>query len=345
MRGSLSVPIRALLTLAVTTGWFCPVWAQEWQLNASASHFYMQTVKANSIFEVHQFTGLDGSISRDGDASVKIDLTSVVSGIDVRDVRMRFLLFETYKFPYAEITAKLDMAALQALLTTTRITYPLKIKVALHGVTQDIETAVTVTRLGDKSVSVVSVKPIVVTTDAFGLTPSIAKLSDAINGSVIATGATFTFDLLFESGDKIPALRAAHDENEKRKIAAENAPISAEACETPFDVISTAGAVHFKASSAELDTGSDAFCKVLLISPTVAPRSKSRSRVTPTRSAPKMQTFSSPSSGHTPSSNSCRNAASPPRASKRPAMATRGPSHRTIRKPIGPKTAASNSAC
>jgi OOP family OmpA-OmpF porin len=126
-------------------------------------------VKANSIFEVHQFTGLDGHISRDGDASVKIDLTSVVSALDVR---MRFLLFETYRFPYAEITAKLDMAALQALLTTARITYPLKIKVALHGVIQDIETPVTVTRLGDKSVSVVSVKPIVVTTDAFGLTPS-----------------------------------------------------------------------------------------------------------------------------------------------------------------------------
>ena len=38
---------------------------------------------------------------------------------------MRFLLFETYKFPNAEVTAKLDMASLQALRTTTRISYPL----------------------------------------------------------------------------------------------------------------------------------------------------------------------------------------------------------------------------
>jgi OmpA-OmpF porin, OOP family len=80
----------------------------------------MQTVKANSIFEV-QFTGLDGSISKDVDATVKIDSTSVSSGTDLRDVRMRFLLFETYRLPYAEITAKLDTTVLRALLTTTRI--------------------------------------------------------------------------------------------------------------------------------------------------------------------------------------------------------------------------------
>jgi OmpA-OmpF porin, OOP family len=231
--------------------------AQEWLLNSSASHFYMQTVKANSIFEVHQFTGLDGSISKDGDATVKIDLTSVSSGIDLRDVRMRFLLFETYRFPYAVITAKLDMAALRALLTTTRITYPLKVTVALHGVTQDIDAPVTITRLGDKSISVASIKPIIVKTDAFGLTPNVAKLSEAVNGTVIATGATITFDLLFENGDKILALQSARNEDAKRKAEAETSPISAEACETRFDVISSAGAIYFKTGSAELDRKSD----------------------------------------------------------------------------------------
>jgi OmpA-OmpF porin, OOP family len=255
--------IRCLLLALVTVarpgdGGAQEARAEEWLLNSSESHLYMQTVKANSIFEVHQFTGLDGSVSKDGDVTVKIDLTSVSSGIDLRDVRMRFLLFETYRFPYAEITAKLDMTALQALLTTTRIAYPLKVKVALHGVTQDIDVPVTITRLGDKSISVASVKPIVVKTDAFGLTPNIAKLSEAINGTVIATGATITFDLLFENGDKILALQEQRDEDAKRKAQAETSPISMEACETRFDVISTAGAVYFKIGSAELDHKSDA---------------------------------------------------------------------------------------
>jgi OmpA-OmpF porin, OOP family len=244
---------RAIAVIAVTAGCLCSAHAQEWLLNAGASRFQMQTVKANSIFEVHQFTGLDGSISDSGDATVKIDLTSVASGIDVRDVRMRFLLFETYKFPTADVTAKLDMASLQALRTTTRITYPLKFKLALHGFSQEIETPVTVTRLSDKSVSVATAKPIVITADSFGFGPGIAKLSEAVNGTIIATGATFTFDLLFETGDKLPELQAARDEAVKRKTEAETSTISAEACETRFSVISTAGAIYFKTGSAELD--------------------------------------------------------------------------------------------
>src|SRR5580700_8936658 len=158
--------------------------AQQWVLDGGASHFYMQTAKAGSVVEIHQFTGLQGSLSNTGDADVKIDLTSVSSGIDVRDVRMRFLLFETYRFPNAEVSARLDMASLRALLTSTRIIYPLKFKLSLHGLSQEIETPVTVTRLGDKAVSVASAKPIVITADAFGLGPGLAKLSEAVNGTV-----------------------------------------------------------------------------------------------------------------------------------------------------------------
>jgi OmpA-OmpF porin, OOP family len=254
------LPLRVLLkyaafAFAIACGGSAD--AQEWLLNAGASRFYMQTVKANSIFEVHLFTGLDGSISNDGDAVVKIDLTSISSGVDVRDVRMRFLLFETYRFPNAEVSARLDMASLRALLTSTRIIYPLKFKLSLHGLSQEIETPVTVTRLGDKAVSVASAKPIVITADAFGLGPGLAKLSEAVNGTVIATGATFTFDLLFETGDKIPSLQAAREETAKQKVQAETSAISAEACETRFSVISTAGAIYFKTGSAELDRASE----------------------------------------------------------------------------------------
>jgi hypothetical protein len=60
------LPLRVLLkyaafAFAIACGGSAD--AQEWLLNAGASRFYMQTVKANSIFEVHQFTGLDGSIA------------------------------------------------------------------------------------------------------------------------------------------------------------------------------------------------------------------------------------------------------------------------------------------
>jgi OmpA-OmpF porin, OOP family len=232
--------------------------AQEWLLNAAASHFYMQTAKANAIIETHQFTGLDGTISKDGDANIKIDLTSVASGIDVRDVRMRFLLFETYKFPYAEVKAKLDMAKLQAPLTTTiRIPYDLKLTVDLHGFAKEIEAPVTVTRVSDNSVSVASAKPIIVNADTFGLVAGIAKLAEAVNGTPIVAAASFSFDLLFETGDKIPALQLARAEAASAKTAAETSAIAPEGCQTRFSVISAAQAIYFKTRSAELDTASE----------------------------------------------------------------------------------------
>ena len=89
--------------------------SQDWVLNPRLSNVYMQTVKNNALFETHQFTAVEGNISKNADATVKIELASIETGVDVRDVRMRFLLFETFKFPYAEISAKLDKAKLQAL--------------------------------------------------------------------------------------------------------------------------------------------------------------------------------------------------------------------------------------
>lgn len=230
---------------------------QEWLLNANASNFYMQTAKNNAIIENQRFTGLDGSVSRSGDATVKIDLISVKSGIDVRDVRMRFLLFETFKFPQAEITAKLDMTKLQDLTSQIRMTYPLKFKLNLHGLEREFEAPVTVTRITDQSVSVASAAPIIVTADDFNLTAGIAKLSEAVGGIPIVAATSITFDLVFETGEKIPAIQAARAEAQKRTRAEESAVISTEACETRFSVISTTQAIYFKTGSAELDHNSE----------------------------------------------------------------------------------------
>jgi OmpA-OmpF porin, OOP family len=231
---------------------------QQWVLNGSASHFYMQTSKAESVTEIHQFTGLTGTIDGAGNADVKIDLTSVSSGVDVRDVRMRFLLFETYKFPNAEVTAKIDMSKLQDLRSQIRDTYPLHFTVAMHGMSKDFDAQVYVTRLSDQSVSVATAKPIVVKTDDFGLTAGLAKLSEAVNGTPIVSAASFTFDLVFETGDRIPVVQQAQQQAAAQKAQEESKPITSQECETRFSVISTTGAIYFKTGSAELDSASNA---------------------------------------------------------------------------------------
>src|SRR5262249_22058261 len=75
---------------------------RDWVLDPRQSHLYMQTEKGDHIVEKHEFTSIAGNVSRTGDASLKIDLATLETGIDIRNVRMRFLLFETFKFPTAE---------------------------------------------------------------------------------------------------------------------------------------------------------------------------------------------------------------------------------------------------
>ena len=254
MRGILIRACLLVAALAVSQG---GAKAQEWRLDSGASHFYMETAKANSIVEIHQFTGLQGIVSSDGNARVTIDLTSVSSGIDVRDVRMRFLLFETYKYPNAEVTAKLDMNRLRDVLSTTRIVYPLTFTLAMHGMTKEYETLVNVTRLSDTSVSVSTVKPIVVATDDFGLTEGLNKLSQAVNGTPIVSAASFTFDLVFDTGQHVAAIEQQDREAMARKEQEEHRQITATECETRFSVISTTGAIYFRTGSAELDRRSD----------------------------------------------------------------------------------------
>jgi OOP family OmpA-OmpF porin len=253
-----SVAMRLCVIAACLLGGFGSAHAQQqWVLNGGASHFYMQTSKAESVTEIHQFTGLTGTISNTGAADVKIDLTSVSSGVDVRDVRMRFLLFETYKFPTAEITAKVDMSKLQDLTSQIRDTYPLHFTVAMHGMSKDFDAQVYVTRLSDKSVSVATAKPIVVKADDFGLAAGIAKLSEAVNGTPIVSAASFTFDLVFETGDRIAVVEQAQQQAAAKKAQEETKPITTQECETRFSVISTTGAIYFKSGSADLDAASD----------------------------------------------------------------------------------------
>ena len=98
--GMYMTPVRALLALtlfAVAMGAGSAraqeFLNQDWVLNPRLSNVYMQTVKNNAVFETLQFTAVEGNVSKNAEVTVKIELNSIETGTDVRNVRMRFLLF------------------------------------------------------------------------------------------------------------------------------------------------------------------------------------------------------------------------------------------------------------
>jgi OOP family OmpA-OmpF porin len=232
---------------------------QDWVLNPSQSHVFMQTEKLQGVIERHQFTAVEGQVTKDGDASVKIDLGSLDTGIDLRNVRMRFLLFETFKFPSAEITTRLDKSKFQFLNAARAPVkgYPLTLNVNMHGLAKEISAEVWITRVSDNIVSVSTVSPIVISADTFGFTKNVAKLADAMGGIRIVPSASITFDLVFGTGALKPQLEAVREQREKARVEQQSQAITSEACETRFNVISQTGAIYFKSGSAELDQESE----------------------------------------------------------------------------------------
>ncbi len=68
--------------------------AGEWTIDDSASHLSFVTVKAGTMAEAHVFDNLSGSVRPDGQAMIEIDLTSLATGLELRDERMRSVLFD-----------------------------------------------------------------------------------------------------------------------------------------------------------------------------------------------------------------------------------------------------------
>ena len=114
-----------------------------WQLAADQSNVGFVSVKAGNVGEAHSFKKLSGSVEPDGTVAVAIDLASVDTGIDIRNQRMRDMLFEVANFPDAKLTAKIDPNAIKALKPGERKTIAVPVTLDLHGTTNAIEAPLT----------------------------------------------------------------------------------------------------------------------------------------------------------------------------------------------------------
>ena len=253
----LAAAATANVNIATASDFF----SQGWKLNSKLSRVFMQSVKKNATFETHNFTELEGAIRKDGKATVVINLASLDTGIDIRNVRMRFLFFETFKFPAAEITASLDKAMFGDLLTQTRLIRDIKFNLNLHGVEKAVEAKVAVTRILDNAVSVSTVQPVIIEASDFGLTEGVQRLAEAAGGFAIAPAASITFDLIFEGTNFDPELEAARVAAARLRTQQGQGDITSVACETRLDVISKTRAIYFRTGSADLDAESEPLLK------------------------------------------------------------------------------------
>ncbi|PVB59571.1 OmpA family protein [Labrenzia sp. 011] len=268
------LPELTLAILAVLLLLSSPVRAQEnffergWTLQREASSLRFQSVKNLTKVESSGFADFAGTIDETGAASIRVFLDSIDTKIDLRNVRMRFLFFETFQFPEVVISTRIDPALLTDLPARKRKVIPLTYTLTLHGLSKTLEAEVAVTIMSEDLVAVSTTAPISVAASDFGLDGGIQKLEEAAD-VVIVPSATVSFDFVFarNAGDGAEAQTAVSTATPAptTQAAPQAAAATAlepegnfdlEACKGRFEILSRTGNIYFASGSARLDARS-----------------------------------------------------------------------------------------
>ncbi|MEE4330001.1 MAG: YceI family protein, partial [Wenzhouxiangella sp.] len=172
-----------------------------WTVDNDHSRLSFVSVKAGSVAEVHHFGQLAGALEDDGSFRVEIDLASVETLIQIRNERMREMLFETGTFPTASLSSQIDLDAVRALEVGEQTEVVSEAELDLHGQKTNLTIRAVVARLASDRLLVTSAQPLTLNADMLGLSEGVEKLREVAGLSSISPAVPVTFRLtLVETG-------------------------------------------------------------------------------------------------------------------------------------------------
>ena len=181
-----------LVILLSGVGFMAPVQA-DWTVSDS-SRIGFVSIKNNRIGENNAFERVSGSISESGQVAVSVDLSSVETGIGIRNERLQKILFEVASFPTASIDAALSDSQIAALRAGGARAESVSVNISLHGKTVSKTANVSVSSSGG-DVRVTTTQPIVITAQEFGLESGVAALQQIAGLNAISRSIPVTVDL------------------------------------------------------------------------------------------------------------------------------------------------------
>ena len=168
-----------------------------WYLDNESSRLSFTSTKNADIAEVHRFLTLHGKVDGKGLAEVEVELESVYTGIGLRDERIREQVFDVEKFPRARINAQLDLRPINDLAPGAQLELRLPLIVQLHGKSHTYRAELLATRLDERRFQVVTLEPLVVNAQDFGLVPGFAAVRSAAGLSALSLSVPVGAVLIF----------------------------------------------------------------------------------------------------------------------------------------------------
>jgi polyisoprenoid-binding protein YceI len=189
---SITKAVTALTLAMAATGAMA-----DWTLDPAESSLHYVTSKAAAVSEVNSFSGLSGSISDEGEASLHIALATVDTAIDVRNERMREILFKVAEYPEAVITLQVDEQALESMAPGTTMTGIYNANVSLHGISQVIPADLRVLKIDGHNIQVTLAKPLIIGAASFGLAEGVEELRNIAGLPSINPNVVLHFTLVY----------------------------------------------------------------------------------------------------------------------------------------------------
>lgn len=179
-----------LMTIYISAhaGW--TLWNQASDLN------FVSTVNSSSS-EVHSFTNMDGTISDNGEATLKIDLASVETNNPHRNEQIRKLIFDIENFQELLISIKLDKDQLDSLAISSPVVMDVNTTISLHGIRKNIHANLLVTRLQTGCLLINSLQPMLISLTDFNLLDNLEKLRSIAKLDSITNTVPVTLNLFY----------------------------------------------------------------------------------------------------------------------------------------------------
>jgi polyisoprenoid-binding protein YceI len=185
---------RIVITLILGTLSFMTS-ATSWKVDNEASDINFITTKKVNFSEVHEFKEFSGSLNDKGEFELAIDLASVWTNVAIRDTRMREMLFEVASFPKLMLKAQISLTAFAKISIGSSALMQIDGNVSFHDKTQTVPMTVSVIRLNENELIVVSTKPVIINADQFGLSRGVEKLREIAGLTSIGHSVPVSFML------------------------------------------------------------------------------------------------------------------------------------------------------
>ncbi len=196
-RRSRNIPFTFLFLLLSVPGLWNNAALANWRLEPETSRLHFVSIKADQVGELHHFGNFEAYLEDQGEFSMTIDLTSVDTGIEIRDSRMKELFFEVANFESATLSGKWPVDKVKKLKPAHPLLTSLDGILELHGKRTEVRAEVIIQRLADKRLQITTVAPVLLTTSAFGLNANLEKLREIAGLPGISKVVPVTFTLTF----------------------------------------------------------------------------------------------------------------------------------------------------